>query len=95
MPHKCNDCSRIITTSSESKETKCDGCGTIVCGKCNTGNHVVCGPCVKILRDRISIPEGFYSKRFLKNQQKEPEVETEPVPEKSIEDLMNETDKVE
>ena len=46
MPHKCGDCNRIVTTSSESKEIKCEGCGTLVCVKCNIGKHVVCGPCV-------------------------------------------------
>ena len=88
MPHKCTDCKRVITTSSESKETKCEGCGTIVCGECNVGKHSICSPCVKILKDRLCIPESFYKKNFLKNQKKE----LEPVPENSVNDLLNETD---
>ena len=50
---------------------------------------MVCGPWVKILKERTAIPECFYKKNFLKNQQKEPE----PVPENSENnDVLNETD---
>ena len=86
MPHKCNECKRIITSASESKEIKCAGCGTNVCGSCNAGKHVICSPCESILNERNAISEGFYRKNYQKKKQQEAE------PEKDMEDILNETD---
>ena len=47
IPHNYETCIRTVSFSSESREVNCVGCGTTVCGKCNSGHHVICPECLK------------------------------------------------
>ena len=71
MPYECKECKRVITASSEAREVTCVGCGTYLCANCNTRKLCVCNLCGDVLKEKFEIPEGFFSKNFLKKHKKE------------------------
>ena len=86
MPNHCESCIRTITSSSESRDIFCAGCGTSICGNCNKGNQAVCIDCLVWVHERYNNPEIFYSKNYIKRQQKE------SISNRNYESLMDETD---
>ena len=87
MPHKCGGCSKIVTNSSEAKEVKCARCNTAMCANCNSGKTCVCDRCLVWIKDKYSVPEEFYKKKYKKKDTKE-----EEAPKKTREELFDETE---
>ena len=86
LPHKCVDCSQIVTFDSTAPVySQCMACKTQLCTKCYQGefNNVAFGPCGSWIVDRFTIPKELHTKHHQKKM--------DDVPKQTLEDKAEET----